>query len=31
MTHIIIKIFFLHEDLHYNQMYNFVFNNDDKF
>jgi hypothetical protein len=22
---------FLHEDLNYNQMYNFVFNHDDKF
>jgi hypothetical protein len=32
MTHIIIKtIYILHEDLDYSQMYNFVFNHDDKF
>ncbi len=31
MTHIIIIYLFLHEDLDYNQMYNFVFNHDDKF
>jgi hypothetical protein len=24
-------VFFLHEDLDYSQMYNFVFNHDDKF
>ncbi len=31
MTHIIIKLYFLHEDLDYNKKYNFVFNHDDKF
>jgi len=32
MTHNIIKtFFFLHEDLNYSQMYNFVYNHDDKF
>jgi hypothetical protein len=32
MTHIIIKtIYILHENLDYNQMYNFLFNHDDKF
>ncbi len=31
MTHIMIKTFFFHEDLDHSQMYNFVFNHDDKF
>ncbi len=31
MIHIIINEIKLHEDLDYSQMYNFVFNHDDKF
>jgi hypothetical protein len=31
MINIILKRKKMHEDLDYNQMYNFVFNHDDKF